>query len=45
MSLIESFWEEAFGESLRQGEFLPLCPVPVVQEKPRVSDLQIRTRR
>ncbi len=34
MSAVESFREEASGESLRQGEMLPLCPVPIVQGKP-----------
>lgn len=34
MPLVESFWEATSGADLRQGELLPLCPVPVVQEKP-----------
>ncbi len=34
MPPVESFWEAALGADLRQGEWLPLCPVPVVQEKP-----------
>src|SRR5262245_22907740 len=37
MALIESFWEETSGESLRQGEYLPLCPVPALLEKPKAD--------
>ncbi len=33
MPLVESFWEATSDAGLRQGELLPLCPVPVVQEK------------
>ena len=39
MSAIESFWETATDETLRQGEYLLNCPVPMLQEKPRVEAL------
>jgi len=42
MPVIESFWEATSGADLRQGELLPLCPVPVVQEKP-VADAPTQT--
>ncbi len=34
---VESFWEESRSPALHQGEYLPLCPVPLLQEKPRAA--------
>lgn len=31
---MESFWEEVSGATLRQGDYLLNCPVPVFQEQP-----------
>lgn len=37
MSLVESFWEEATGATLRQGDYLVNCAVPVLKEKPQLE--------
>ncbi len=34
MTLVESFWEAATDATLRQGEYLVNCAVPVLKEKP-----------
>jgi hypothetical protein len=34
MALVESFWEATVGATLRQGEYLVNCSVPVMKEKP-----------
>lgn len=34
MTPVESFWEVAAGTTLRQGEYLMNCPVPILKEKP-----------
>jgi len=34
MTPIESFWEAATGDGLRQGEYLANCPVPVLKQEP-----------
>ena len=31
---VESFWEVATGTTLRQGEYLTNCPVPILRERP-----------
>lgn len=31
---MESFWEEVSGVTLRQGDYLANCPVPVFQQQP-----------
>jgi hypothetical protein len=40
MVAVESFWEASSDETLRQGEYLVNCPVPILQEKPRADRSQ-----
>ena len=37
---MESFWEEVVGATLRQGDYLLNCPVPVFQELSANSEQQ-----
>lgn len=34
MALVESFWKSAADTTLRQGEYLVNCPVPILKEMP-----------
>ncbi|MGH9844130.1 MAG: hypothetical protein ACREEM_35845 [Blastocatellia bacterium] len=37
---MESFWEEISGASLRQGDYLLNCPIPLLDEQPDTSGQQ-----
>jgi hypothetical protein len=37
---MESFWEEISGESLRQGDYLLDCPIPLFYEQPDNTEQQ-----
>jgi len=35
---MESFWEQVSGVDLRQGDYLPNCPVPMFRPQPEAED-------
>lgn len=38
MAVVESFWETTSEPNLRQGEFMPRCPVPFVEGLPLAGE-------